>query len=91
MKRVSRTGDWKDAMPIVVCAWCNNLVGVKEPLNLHYLTHGICEECKEKIIEEWKEKHETRNCSREDGSCDDVSVVPERGDLRAHRNNGFGL
>lgn len=32
----------------IVCAWCHQLLGEKEPIENKDETHGICEECEEK-------------------------------------------
>jgi len=38
----------------VVCAWCKKSMGVKPPLNLTIVTHGICEDCERRILEKHK-------------------------------------
>jgi len=33
---------------IRMCAWCNTVLGEKEPLDDHNITHGMCKPCLEK-------------------------------------------
>ena len=30
---------------ILICAWCKNVLGEKEPLDNKDITHGICKPC----------------------------------------------
>jgi DNA-directed RNA polymerase subunit RPC12/RpoP len=39
----------------VRCAWCKKDMGVKPPLNLLIVTHGICEDCERRILEKHAE------------------------------------
>jgi len=43
---------------ILVCAWCGEVLKEeeREELKENFLSHGICEECKEKILKKWKEE-----------------------------------
>ena len=34
------------------CAWCKKILGEIEPLDNHETTHGICEECADKLERE---------------------------------------
>jgi len=45
---------------IVVCAWCSRLIGEKPPLAQRVITHGICEECRQKMEEKWLEYQATQ-------------------------------
>lgn len=38
----------------VKCAWCKKPIGVKEPLDNHDTTHGICAQCKVKLGKKYK-------------------------------------
>ena len=40
----------------VVCAWCGKHLGWKDGKGEIGISHGICDECKEKILGEYKEK-----------------------------------
>jgi len=33
---------------VIVCAWCQKYLGSREPLQSHDVTHGICDECRER-------------------------------------------
>jgi hypothetical protein len=33
---------------VIVCAWCQKYLGSREPLGSPDLTHGICDECRER-------------------------------------------
>jgi hypothetical protein len=33
---------------VTVCAWCQKYMGSREPLDSHELTHGICDDCRER-------------------------------------------
>lgn len=37
---------------IRLCAWCQVIMGQKEPLDDKQVTHGICPECQEELKEE---------------------------------------
>jgi len=37
---------------ILICAWCGKELGEKEPLEDKDITHGICESCSDRIINE---------------------------------------
>jgi len=39
----------------IVCAWCKKELGEKEPLDDPRISHGICEECKQKMQQELKQ------------------------------------
>jgi len=51
----------------VICAWCNKDMGTKPPLDSNHISHGICDECKERELKEYKEgkKDEKKVCFRE--------------------------
>jgi hypothetical protein len=36
------------------CAWCGVVYGHKEPLHVGVTTHGACEACQQKIVENFK-------------------------------------
>lgn len=36
----------------VVCAWCEKFLGEKEPVMLNLVTHGMCQECRDRMKEE---------------------------------------
>lgn len=36
------------------CAWCLKMMGEVEPLDIHDVTHGVCEECFEKQMKQIK-------------------------------------
>ena len=47
---------------IVMCSWCGNYIGEKEPLEDMSPSGGICEECYKKTIDEIEEdSSETSN------------------------------
>ncbi|KKM97309.1 hypothetical protein LCGC14_1169310 [marine sediment metagenome] len=35
----------------VICSWCGKDMGEKEPLDNEEISHGICEECQERLTE----------------------------------------
>ena len=35
----------------VICSWCDKDLGEKEPLADTRVSHGICEDCRKKIME----------------------------------------
>lgn len=37
---------------MVICAWCKKDMGQKPPLEKEVVTHGICSECKAKVLAE---------------------------------------
>ena len=39
---------------IIICSWCKNVMGAKEPYGKHseVITHGICSTCKEEFESE---------------------------------------
>ena len=41
----------------IICAWCKEPIGEKEPLNDPRITHGICNDCKEEVKEQNKQYH----------------------------------
>ena len=46
---------------IIICAWCQRLLGKKEPVEDERITHGICLECQVKLLLEAKKLREERN------------------------------
>ena len=42
----------KGAIVIRQCAWCKKILGEIDPLDNHETTHGICEECADKLERE---------------------------------------
>jgi len=36
----------------IICAWCNKILGEKEPYGSGRVSHGICEDCRRKIDKE---------------------------------------
>ena len=42
----------KGVIVIRQCAWCKKILGEIEPLDNHETTHGICEECADRLERE---------------------------------------
>ena len=38
----------------VICSWCGKFMKNKEPLRYKSISHGICEECYERVVNEIK-------------------------------------
>ena len=36
----------------IICAWCGKSMGQKEPLDDDSVTHGICDQCRERLERE---------------------------------------
>lgn len=36
----------------VICAWCRKDMGEKEPLEEKIISHGMCEDCRRKVMRE---------------------------------------
>ena len=49
----------------VICSWCDKDLGEKEPLADTRVSHGMCEDCRKKIMEGMKkEKRDDKVNSR---------------------------
>jgi hypothetical protein len=40
----------KEHIMIVICAWCQEFIREKEPIKNIDVTHGICKECEETLL-----------------------------------------
>ena len=47
-----------------ICAWCNKYMGGDPKSTI--ITHGICEDCAEKMLEEGEELEEEENTNKAD-------------------------
>lgn len=36
----------------VICAWCDKYIMTKEPIDDDSISHGMCDTCKDKILED---------------------------------------
>jgi hypothetical protein len=51
---------------VIRCAWCERILGMKEPVEDERITDGICPECQVKLISEAKKIREEKNKNERD-------------------------
>lgn len=61
----------------VICAWCKQEIGVKEPLDNHAATHTICAPCL--AIQSELQEGEAERARSETAGCDGAGLVNHRG------------
>lgn len=46
----------------IICSWCGKDMGEKEPLENKIITHGMCDECLNKLREEETKDERCNKC-----------------------------